>query len=768
MASYTRCSVYSSFVLLLLGLFETGCFAAPVDSGQTSVITSSGDAWATLVANIAPLLILVGEKHVKAYFKTMFRQSDFILYAASPIGLITALVTLIRLYGNPLMKKIIGRQFETRAEVLADVTSVSNGDVSLEFRKDRSTLEQSTTPSADHEAIFGVYTRKKGNGEALMPILLKQYRLVHDYGATIHRNRRKILWYSINILRTHGEDCITVSRDLTANYYSVDRYLDGVPQQIQSCEFVSDMYIEGTGVSPALTANAGGPYQQTNDQRYRYLAGSICVCLNIAIVITNGIVYGNALTSTLIAVGMAGSFFGSWKTAYLVYRATEVAMFSLRDLEVLRAGFFSETDDQGSDMTPLPRSIAISQARRFRPSISVVISTVIISSLAFVSLYLGLRAAAWWIPLLMLANVALTSCMRAFLSEDLILTRREASRWGFSTFRQCHGLCPHMFVGNADSTLHDQIGLCRQNSRQVPKNTNSGTSCHQNAEPKLLQAWTVISIVGNISPHPSPPMISGRISVQERDLIINAFAVVLALQTKGLQPRKLDIEHNKGRHTRYIRSEFLAMDGVWQQDLDLDIGYQLYLSDKPPFLEVPYKVAALLRIWATAALVGEHNMQKNCTFAPFTQSAREEQITAPSYPCDLFIRAHVPPQEPEIYQLFRTAQRMAKDGRELWFRYAELWSNKVMLWMTVKIIFALEASWLRPQDEDFPTVCRSQWEALAEECRRHTDPNVTTATFYDRRDTTRSCRSENIPLYVDCLQTAGLVERVGGTNKGCP
>ncbi|MCJ1260138.1 Rho GTPase, partial [Lignoscripta atroalba] len=768
-------------IILFFTYLPPGAIAAPIDGA--SAFTNSSDAWASLVANVAPLLILVGEKHVKAYFKTMFRRSEFFLYAVSPIGLVTALVTLIRLYGYPLMKRIIGRQFETRAEVLADVTSVSVGEVSSDFHRHRLTLEQTTMPSPEHQALFGVYLRTKASDATMFSTLYQRAALVRDYRDSVFPSAPELSWYSLNIIRVHGTDSIATSRDLTSTMVECEnqlrRRLDifskydnlklndpvdsstGTPNP-QRCEFIGLTYIEGVGVSASLTAGDGGSHNKIDTQMYRYIAGSVCACLNIAVVITNAIVYRNALTSTLIAVGIAGSFFGSWKTAYLVYRATDVRMIFFRDLAVLRGGFFSKTAKEGADMATLPRSIAISKASQFRPTISVITSTVIISSFSFVSLYLGLRAAAWWVSLIMLANVALTSCMRAFLSEDLVLTKLEGKPWNFTTFRNCRGLCPHMFVDNADSTLHDQIGLCKENSRQLPKNSNNGTSCHQNAEPKVPWAWTVLSTAGNIGPDQS--LATDRLSYQELALITNAFAVVLALQTKGLQPRELDMEPLTRTHTRYIRSEFLATDGVWQQDLDLYIPHHLHLSDHPEFLEVPRKIAALLRVWATAALVGEHKIQKNCTFSPFTQSACEEQATAPSYPCDLFIRADLPPQEPELYQIFRIAQSMVKNKRDLMFNFGQLWSNKIMLWMTVKILFTFKASWPRSQNEDFPTMLRTRWEALAaqsfEVLRIGVDPNVTTGLFYDGRNETQNCHSENVPLYVDCLETAGLVESV--------
>ena len=78
---------------LFIGGYISLSAAAPINA-STVAITDSSDAWASLVTNLGPLLILVGERHVKAYFKTMSQPSHFILYAVSPIGLVTAIVRL--------------------------------------------------------------------------------------------------------------------------------------------------------------------------------------------------------------------------------------------------------------------------------------------------------------------------------------------------------------------------------------------------------------------------------------------------------------------------------------------------------------------------------------------------------------------------------------------------------------------------------------------------------------------------------------------------
>ena len=142
------------------------------DSGSSlvqrdnNILKGSSDVWASFVANIAPLLVLVGEKHVKGYFKCMCRERHYFLFAAGPIGLVTTLVSLIRLRRYPLLLRLIGRQFESKAEVLADITSVSLGEVSIEL-KNRS-LEQTISPDASHLAHFYVRGALAGSGPEML------------------------------------------------------------------------------------------------------------------------------------------------------------------------------------------------------------------------------------------------------------------------------------------------------------------------------------------------------------------------------------------------------------------------------------------------------------------------------------------------------------------------------------------------------------------------------------------------------------------------
>jgi hypothetical protein len=134
-------------------------------SSADSSIGTSTDVWAMLVANIAPLLILLGEKHVKAYFKTMRHFTHYLIYAVGPIGLVTAVVTLIRILPDDFraLKRLIGRQYERRAEVLSDVSSVSCGAVETELKN--GAFEQTIEPG-DRSDVAISYLHGKAEGSA--------------------------------------------------------------------------------------------------------------------------------------------------------------------------------------------------------------------------------------------------------------------------------------------------------------------------------------------------------------------------------------------------------------------------------------------------------------------------------------------------------------------------------------------------------------------------------------------------------------------------
>ena len=59
--------------------------------------------------NFAPLLTLFGDEVTKQYLATSMGIADNILLGIAPVGLMTIIVSSIRVGGNRFMKSIVGR-----------------------------------------------------------------------------------------------------------------------------------------------------------------------------------------------------------------------------------------------------------------------------------------------------------------------------------------------------------------------------------------------------------------------------------------------------------------------------------------------------------------------------------------------------------------------------------------------------------------------------------------------------------------------------------
>ncbi|MCJ1362502.1 hypothetical protein MMC16_001605 [Acarospora aff. strigata] len=499
--------VSTSFMMLLL-FAATLAFAAPTNNNGHLAISGSSDAWASLVANVAPLLILIGEKNVKSYFKCLSQPSQVYLYAASPIGLITAIVTSIRLGSSPLMKRLIGRQFESRAEVLADVTSISGGNVGFELKGPRNILEQTIKPTEDDEARFWIQGRTTGTGDEGLRFRAAVEAVVADTASTAgvrasgkpsaceipeneplyttrfikriasrvfgspkslpspdrgqadatsertqqRKNRHLdagvwLPWWVEKETPFGPRSCeskIVVVFDAagphardTTHWYAIQRARYKMNRSKGSQDVSVDVnqakdnssllcssrgltYLTWPDVSHALTTNLNVMVPLLYVSRLMVIA--MCLSINGILVVLNWRVGHNLMTTVFVSLGLLGSYSFSVWTATLVGRSTRQEIVSVKDIHPFRAGYWSTNFPWGVQLAYCPRRVVMSMERNLRSQhfeegplwyTPLFVSLTVIS---FLLLYLGLRAAEWWLSFAIFGNVGFATCMRAILT----------------------------------------------------------------------------------------------------------------------------------------------------------------------------------------------------------------------------------------------------------------------------------------------------------------------------------------------------------------
>ncbi|PVH69611.1 hypothetical protein DL98DRAFT_392287, partial [Cadophora sp. DSE1049] len=79
--------------------------------------------------DIAPLITLFGEQVTKQFLSESTGLLDNIIFGMAPLGIITAVVSAIRVYGSPSLKSFIGRAQEPHGVAEAELCSSTSRDV---------------------------------------------------------------------------------------------------------------------------------------------------------------------------------------------------------------------------------------------------------------------------------------------------------------------------------------------------------------------------------------------------------------------------------------------------------------------------------------------------------------------------------------------------------------------------------------------------------------------------------------------------------------
>jgi hypothetical protein len=91
-------------------------------------VDNSQDAWSDLVAGLAPLVLLVGERVTKQHLRECRSRVDYYMLGATPFGLATSIVNMLRLISVPVIARLIGRSDELVRDACKEITPVNTGD----------------------------------------------------------------------------------------------------------------------------------------------------------------------------------------------------------------------------------------------------------------------------------------------------------------------------------------------------------------------------------------------------------------------------------------------------------------------------------------------------------------------------------------------------------------------------------------------------------------------------------------------------------------
>jgi hypothetical protein len=93
----------------------------------------SADFWDdfsnNLATDLAPVISLFGEQVTKQNLSESTTYLDYIIFAMAPIGVITAIVSAVRVSGSPSLRAFVGRAKEGQGNIEAELLSSTSRDV---------------------------------------------------------------------------------------------------------------------------------------------------------------------------------------------------------------------------------------------------------------------------------------------------------------------------------------------------------------------------------------------------------------------------------------------------------------------------------------------------------------------------------------------------------------------------------------------------------------------------------------------------------------
>lgn len=115
--------------LPLLGLLMAALLPSAEALFSNSAFWDWSDFSNNFATDLSPLLSLFGENPTKQFLSESTSGWDSILFGIGPLGIVTTVVSVIRLYGNARWKSIIGRSQEPRGAAEAELCSSTSADV---------------------------------------------------------------------------------------------------------------------------------------------------------------------------------------------------------------------------------------------------------------------------------------------------------------------------------------------------------------------------------------------------------------------------------------------------------------------------------------------------------------------------------------------------------------------------------------------------------------------------------------------------------------
>jgi hypothetical protein len=418
--------------------------AFPINQNDNSVFRrasaindASGDLWASVVANVAPLMALVGERNVKEYMRVASSRTQLALMASAPLGILSVLVSTVRLSGPRLLRRLLGRESDRRSEALVELTPLSIEPATSAYTAEGVEIE----PAFNRDRVAFVCGHVQKTQDVTEAAgAFKSLTLARNGKVDASRDFETIL--ALRGLDLTLQETAQLVTTLTTASLKLD------PKLLSRASSAS-LSFRTTGISPSQTTFAAKTWYGSMQRLTHTIAAFCFFCLMVGIQILAFYVRrptkGNTQIQALF-MGISGyvgiavcSFF------LLTLLQGEVHVESQELPKVFNKAMWTISDARHAEhrliTMPAKATLAIARPSRFTPTekrkrqgLTFFLTLALVAS--YVTYYLGLRAAPWWVGLSHVGFIWLAAAYRATITKNTLVAREgELGEHWLGTFR---------------------------------------------------------------------------------------------------------------------------------------------------------------------------------------------------------------------------------------------------------------------------------------------------------------------------------------------
>ena len=402
--------------------------ARQASTANQAPIAASSDVWATVIANVAPIMALVGERNAKEFLRVSSSHDQLFLMATAPLGILSLMICAIRLSGPRILRRLAGREADPKSQALVELTPLSVAPATAVYTQHA--VEVKPNEQRDEVAFVCAHIKQTDQVyEALESFKHILRSKVHNVevdsdGSAITDQEDYEIVLGIKRSSLNAEDTARLVSTLLDKKEEIEK---SFADQVKS----TSLSVRMTGISPTQTAPID---RNTSDRRSsQKLPNPANVLAGIWLFIAmagiqvggyykDGYQLGSTGLKTLIMglVGYCGIVVFTFLLLAVIKQEIEVKPQDLTPIFDMANVVWTFSDSRHAHhqafdkphrrnlVQAAPKNQQISQKRQVITSF---VSAGLLAS--YVVYYLGVRVAVWWVPFGQLLTTWFSAFVRA-------------------------------------------------------------------------------------------------------------------------------------------------------------------------------------------------------------------------------------------------------------------------------------------------------------------------------------------------------------------